>query len=130
MLTRILSLAPLFAGASLCGVVEQAQAGPPGYYGYTGADNLMYYHAHGAPWHGQYRHTAFGKPVALVVPPIANRQTHYHWGVTGTTMTPIYHQFGRSYPGEYTTGDDTLRNTPYWPSSTDQFGVYSVRGPW
>lgn len=89
------------------------------------------------PWHGDYYHTNYGVPVALVVPPTANMQTHYSWGVSQNTMTPIYHQFARPYVGQgeydgmidYGTGG-MFRPTPPWPSHTDQFGVYYVRGPW
>ncbi len=130
MFNRILTILALLVGSGLLLGHTAAHAGPPGYYGYSQADAWMYYQAHAGPWHAPYRNTATGRPVALVVPPIANLQTHYNWGVTGTTMTPIYHQFGRSYPGSYGYGGEEIRNTPYWPSSTDQFGIYSVRGPW
>jgi hypothetical protein len=29
-----------------------------------------------------------------------------------------------------TGGGAEIHPTPYWPSHTDQFGVYPVRGPW
>ena len=45
-------------------------------------------------------------------------------------MTPIYHQFRRSYPGPFAGGGQGFYPTPTWPSHTDQFGVYYVRGPW
>ena len=78
-------------------------------------------------WYGGYQHTAWGQPLALVVPPTAYFQRHYNWGVSNTRVTPIYQQFGRSVSGF---GGVRLRHTPAWPSSTDQFGVYPVRGPW
>jgi hypothetical protein len=81
------------------------------------------------PWHGYYYHVAWGQPVALVVPPRASLQTHWSWGVAQTSVTPIWHQFSRSYPGPYEGGIGFL-GTPRWPSHTDQFGVYYVRGPW
>ena len=126
---RILVLAAL--AASIC-VVSSGNtfAGPPGYCSYSPADNWMYYYAHQYPWHGQYQHTAYGKPVSLVVPPIANLQTNYRWGVPSSRVTPIHHQFGRSYPGEENGAYGAFRPTPYWPSSTNQFGVYSVRAPY
>ena len=126
---RMLLLVALALGGCLIGS-DSAFAGPPGYCGYSPADNWMYYYAHQYPWHGQYRHTAFGQPVALVVPPTANLQTHYQWGVPSSTVTPIHHQFGRSYPGSEGGAVGAFRPTPYWPSSTDQFGVYYVRAPW
>lgn len=81
------------------------------------------------PWHGHYYHAAWGQPVALVSPPTAAFQTHWSWGVAQTRVTPIWHQFNRNYPGPYGGGVGFLP-TPAWPSTTDQFGVYYVRGPW
>lgn len=81
------------------------------------------------PWHGAYYHTMWGQPVALVVPPTAEYETHWSWGVAQTRVTPIWPQFQRSWPGPYAGGAGFLP-TPRWPSSTDQFGVYYVRGPW
>ena len=81
-------------------------------------------------WHGSYYHSAWGMPVALVVPPTAENQIHYGWGVGSTRITPIRHQFGRDWPGPGTYQRDLFRPTPPWPSDTDQFGVYYVRGPW
>ena len=64
-------------------------------------------------------------------PPNAGRQTKWAWGVTNTQVAPISHQFGRNYPGPYAAGGGTVfLPTPIWPNSTDQFGVYYVRGPW
>jgi hypothetical protein len=85
-------------------------------------------------WHAGYYHTGWGVPVALMVPPTARMQTRWGWGVAQSTMTPIYHQFERPYPGcvtgvERQPGEPVLP-TPRWPSHTDQFGVYYVRGPW
>ena len=82
-------------------------------------------------WHGGYYHTAWGQPIALVVPPTAQMQTRMGWGVSQNTMTPIYHQFRRPYPGDFEGGGENLFSpTPQWPSHTDQFGVYYIRGPW
>lgn len=80
-------------------------------------------------WAGGYSHTMWGQPVALVVPPTAELQTHWNWGVAQTRVTPIWPQFARAYPGPYS-GSAGFLPTPRWPSSTDQFGVYYVRGPW
>jgi hypothetical protein len=58
------------------------------------------------------------------------------WGVSQSMMTPIYHQFERPSPSAMTDGAavpgmcSPLYPTPRWPSHTDQFGVYYVRGPW
>ena len=51
------------------------------------------------PWHGDYYDTAWGMPVAVVVPPTAESQMHWGWGVGATRVTPIQHQFQRNYPG-------------------------------
>jgi hypothetical protein len=83
------------------------------------------------PWHAQYAHWRYGQPVALVVPPTANAQTSWSWGVGSARMTPLYHQYGRPYPGDGGGRDMCpFYPTPHWPSSTDQFGVYYIRGPW
>jgi len=82
------------------------------------------------PWHGMYYYQPWGAPVALVVPPTSNMQTSMGWGVTQTEMRPIYHQFARPYPGDTAGTGVGFLGTPRWPSHTDQFGVYYVRGPW
>lgn len=81
-------------------------------------------------WHAWYYHTAWGMPVALVVPPNVELQTHWGWGVGNTRITKIWHQFERDYPGPGTYDRSMFNPTPRWPSDTDQFGVYYIRGPW
>ena len=82
-------------------------------------------------WHAGYYHTSWGRPLALVVPPTATYQTNYSWGVSGTRITPIYPQFAGPYAGyPYEGGNGVFRPTPHWPSDTNQFGVYYIRGPW
>lgn len=88
-------------------------------------------------WHAGYSHTGWGAPVAMVVPPTARMQTRMGWGVSQSTVTPIYHQFERPYPSAATADGRAmpgpclpLQPTPRWPSHTDQFGVYYVRAPW
>jgi hypothetical protein len=81
-------------------------------------------------WHGGYYHPQWGQPLALVVPPTASFQTVYNWGVGRTQSVPIYHQYSRENPGSYTTGNAGFHPTPYWPQSTQQFGVYYYRAPW
>jgi hypothetical protein len=90
--------------------------------------NAMY-HASNNSWHGNYYHQQWGVPLAMVVNPKANTQSAYSWGVANTTVTPIYHQYGRPFPGEFE-GPGALRPTPLQPSHTDQFGTYYIRGPW
>lgn len=82
-------------------------------------------------WHGGYKNWRWGTPTALVVPPTAGYQSSYAWGVGQTRSTPIHHQFGRG--GAANVGGSNgsgFSSTPYWPSSTDQFGVYPVRSAW
>jgi hypothetical protein len=81
------------------------------------------------PWHNGYYDPYWGEPIALVVPPNAEFQANYGWGVGGTRVAPIYHQFARPFPG-YGRAGGTFIPTPNWPSDTQQFGVYYVRGPW
>jgi hypothetical protein len=80
------------------------------------------------PWHGEYYYLKTGQPTALVVPPTVTMQSNYSWGVSQNTMTPVYHQFGGNAP--MGSGGGVFKATPYWPSHTNQFGVYPVRGPW
>jgi hypothetical protein len=96
----------------------------------TTSHGLFGKHRKAAPaWHGDYYHSQWGRPVALVVPPSAGMQSHYAWGVAQTRRTPINHQFQAEFPG-YGVYPGQFRSTPLWPSDTDQFGVYYVRGPW
>jgi hypothetical protein len=81
-------------------------------------------------WHDSYYDAAWGMPVALVVPPRAENQIKYSWGVGSSRVVPIEHQFGRNYPGPGVYDRANFRPAPAWPSDTDQFGVYYVRGPW
>jgi hypothetical protein len=82
------------------------------------------------PWHDGYSHPGWGTPVALVVPPTAENQVHYGWGVGATRVTKIYPQFQLGYPGPTHYDVRAFQATPRWPSSTDQLGVYYIRGPW
>jgi hypothetical protein len=80
-------------------------------------------------WNRNYAYTDFGAPTALVVPPTAQLQTNYGWGVSSSRISRIDHQFQRNYPG-YGQFGGPFRPTPVWPSDTTQFGVYPVRAPW
>lgn len=79
------------------------------------------------PWHGPYQHVQWGRPVALIVPPVATMHTDFAWGVARTRMAPIRHQFVRE---PVDAGWAYGLPTPPWPWDTAQFGVYYVRGPW
>lgn len=82
-------------------------------------------------WHQGYYHPAYGQPLALVVPPTASFQSVYSWGVGNTQSVPIYHQYGRDYPGAATGGTPGMyRTIPHTPYNTHQFGVYYSRAPW
>lgn len=89
-----------------------------------------YSQAPSQPWHANYYDPAWGMPVALVVPPTAEAQTNWGWGVGNTRVTTINHQFHRNYPGYSLYDRRAYLPTPPWPSDTNQFGVYYVRGPW
>ncbi len=81
-------------------------------------------------WHNNYAHYQYGQPVAMVVPPTAQLQTNWGWGVGSSRLSRLDHQFGRDYPGPGPFGGGPYRNTPAWPQDTNQFGVYHVRAPW
>lgn len=131
------TLALLVATALLLSLGTAAEAAngwrlKPGRPVATHADVTAARHAQTMSWHGPYAHTWFGTPVALVVPPTAHMETNWGWGVSQGSMTPIYHQFSRRFPGDMAagaTGYGFLR-TPLWPSHTSQFGVYYGRGPY
>lgn len=80
-------------------------------------------------WHACYSHSAYGQPVALVVPPTAQMKTNWSWGAPSAHFSRIDHQFGRDYPGPGPFGGG-FKATPPWPSDMHQFGVYYSRGPW
>jgi hypothetical protein len=87
----------------------------------------------GKSWHSAWYDPAEGRPIALVVPPTAEFQTQYSWGVPSSRVAPIYHQFRRPYPGPGAVGGSGgggFLPTPNIPSDTVQFGVSAVRGPW
>jgi len=113
----------------LVGCVSSVSWGREGFYHRSAqADRGARWFNTRVPWSAPYAHTQWGGPVALVLPPNANFQTDYSWGVARTRMTPVHHQFARpiAAPG----GGATYSPTPIWPSDTNQFGVYGVRAPW
>jgi hypothetical protein len=129
ILTLTLALAAILAAAS-------AHAGHPycnecpSQHGMTHADKWAAHAASRVPWHGQYYHTEYNAPLALVVPPTANNYTSWGWGVPSYRIMPLHHQFHRRYPGAGVAAGSPMYPTPPWPSDTEQFGVYYVRGPW
>jgi hypothetical protein len=50
--------------------------------------------------------------------------------VGNTQISRLWNQFHPDYPGVDMSNPQGFRTTPKWPSSTDQFGVYYIRGPW
>ena len=83
--------------------------------------------AAGRPWAGDYQTWRWRTPTALVVPPTSAYQSSYAWGVGQVRSTPIHSQFGIGAGG---IGAGGGQQTPYRPSSTEQFGYYPVRAPW
>jgi hypothetical protein len=129
---KLLCHLAVFAVVSLTAAAAGAFEPHHGYHARR-ADYISRYYAAQRPWHGPYAYTPWGMPVALVVPPNSKMHTSYSWGVSQSEMIPIYHQFHRDYPGGVATGfggTQGINATPYWPSHTDQLGVYPVRGPW
>lgn len=122
---RFLILNALTVAMIACGWSSEAFAGRG-----TIKSRAAYRQSQTYPWHGGYYDVAWGMPVAVVVPPTAENQTHLGWGVGATRVTPIQHQFQRGYPGTGSFDRSWFRPTPPWPSSTDQFGDYYIRGPW
>lgn len=117
----MLMAAAFLAGAS----ANLPQASATNHWGYMmPARRAQYYN-----WNSNYYHTEYGAPVALVVPPTANLQTNWGWGVASSRISRLDHQFQRNYPGAGPFGGP-FRSTPVWPQDTTQFGVYHVRGPW
>jgi hypothetical protein len=132
-LPRILLAIAALATIALA-LPAEASAGTPWHFNHgrpaNRADRLARYYSNQRPWHGDYAYTPWGTPVALVVPPNSKMHSSWSWGVSQTEMIPIYHQFHRDYPGELGPSGYPIYSTPYWPSHTDQFGVYPIRGPW
>ena len=62
------------------------------------------------------------------------KHTDYSWGVPSMRVSRNDHQFQRPFPGGSAVfgpgGGYGFLPTPYYPSDTNQFGVYYVRGPW
>jgi hypothetical protein len=103
-----------------------------GHYGkHEAIDKRYFLRSQGKSWHSAWYDPAEGRPIALVVPPTAEFQAQYSWGVPSSRVMPIYHQFRRPYPGPGAMpGGTGFLPTPNNPSDTVQFGVNAVRGPW
>ena len=108
--------------AALCGPGSKHDA----------AEKRYFLRSQGKSWHSAWYDPAEGRPIALVVPPTAEFQTQYGWGVPSSRVMPIYQQYRRPYPGAGAVGGagGGFMPTPNQPSDTVQFGVNAVRGPW
>lgn len=115
---------PLIAAAALAAATLVAGAAEAQFPVVWPLARAQYYN-----WHGAHAHTEYGRPVAMVVPPTAQLQTTYSWGVGSSAVSRIDHQFGRHYSGPGPHGGP-FQPTPVWPQSTTQFGVYHVRSAW
>ena len=107
----------------LVGLSTAAAAGPF-------AERWAQRRANETTWHGAYQNLGYGQPLAVVVPPTAHLRQTYSWGVSQNTNHSIHHQYGRNFPGYGYAPAAGFYHTPGWPSHTDQFGSYYVRGPW
>ena len=81
-------------------------------------------------WHGGFARSHWGRPVAVVVPPVSTYQTIWSWGTSSTQIVPIYPQYVGPSTGYPYDAARYYTPTPYWPNDTRQFGVYYIRGPW
>ena len=121
-MSRIIALLAFAAVATfLTMVAEPASADP---YLWANRRAMTY------NWSGPYAHSSYGQPVALVVPPTAQLQTNWGWGVGSSRISRLDHQFGRDYPGPGAGMSGGFRMTPRWPHDTTNMGAYYVRGPW
>ncbi|TVS13090.1 MAG: hypothetical protein EA424_21890 [Planctomycetaceae bacterium] len=116
-------------------MAAMAHSGQPLVDPWMRADWIAQQRSANRSWHAGYYHTETGAPLALMVPPTVRSQTRWSWGVAQSSVSPLYHQFKRPYPGPamghaYGDSSGSLLPTPRWPSHTDQFGVYYIRGPW
>lgn len=122
---KTIALATLMIAASLLG---NAQTKAADIYGHTHVHAMNF--AATRPWHGGYQYQNWGTPLAVITPPGAHMQTNYSWGVSQNLMYPLYHQYQRHAPQPTGVPRGVFRQTPHWPSHTDQFGLYYIRGPW
>jgi hypothetical protein len=118
---KSLLLSTIFAAAIVAiGLDQGASAG-----GHRGGNKVP------APtWHGGYYEAEWGMPLPVVVPPKAEMQVHYGWGVGATRTTPIGYQYEAGYPIPGYYNRTWFQPVPLWPTDTDQLGKYYIRGPW
>jgi hypothetical protein len=119
----------LVAAACVAGCIGAARTAVAG--GHDAIEKRYFLRSQGKSWHSGWYSPSEGRPIALVVPPTAEFQSQYSWGVPSSRVMPLYHQFRRPYPGPGAVpGGSPFRPTPNIPSDTVQFGVNAVRGPW
>ena len=87
-------------------------------------------HADQTSWNGAYAHQSTGTPIALIVPPTVRSMRVFNWGVSGNTISPVYHQYSLNRFSANSAPRRPFHRTPMYPSSSSQFGVYYIRGPW
>ena len=87
-------------------------------------------HANATPWNGMYRHQASSTPLAVIVPPTAVTSRSWGWGVSKSVVTPLYHQYQLNAPNTQGASSGPYKTLPLFPSSSDQYGTYYIRGPW
>jgi hypothetical protein len=80
-------------------------------------------------WHQFYYDPAWGMPTALVVPPTVCHQFNYSWGAGGTRISRVPYQFSQQPLPPTVYNVRLYVPTPPWPTRTEQFGDYYVRGP-
>ncbi len=81
-------------------------------------------------WHAGYADVVWGRPVPVVVPPVATWQTIWGQGIGATQIVPIYAQYQGPSGGQSRPQFQAFRPMPYWPTDTRQLGAYYIRGPW
>jgi hypothetical protein len=85
---------------------------------------------YGPQWNTNYYDTAWGMPLAVVVPPTVRWKSNYAWGVGGSRLNRVGAQYQVEVPGPASIYD--RRNylpAPPQPSDTQQMGDNYVRGP-
>ena len=97
----------------------------------AGAGELFHHHSCCCDgWNAGYYDVAWGMPMAVVVPPIAHKQSNYHWGVGGYRVDHVGAQFYSECPGPASLYNQRwYMPAPPQPSDTAQMGDYYVRGP-
>ncbi len=94
------------------------------------AEETVAVYPYNRQWHAGYADVLWGRPVPVVVPPVATWQTVWGRGIGATQIVPIYAQYQGPSGGAPNEQFQRFRPVPYWPHDTRQLGVYYIRGPW